>query len=438
MARNPTRVTSFVVVTFKKPLQWTRLDDEVWTFNPHVRYVLNHHQLESLQPYVATVSELKTSGHYRQLDASTRLHNAHILVERYRDRGIGDLLFLSGPLQYIHDLSGSTAVIDLYSLTDRASVLRNHPALGNAAGGDPYGPLAGPVLYDSLPQYTAHWFIDNVTEYVEEPDQLNVYDQLYRQLSIDPKNVAAKYKRPYVYYNVTDWRDLDSIYATCFSSQRVDLRTTPYIVLSPVAYSDLRTAPYSLWLNLARVLAEKFVVCFVARTTDQGQLPAPDMSFGEFFQQVDALTKQAPNRIFNFIGPTPLRPMMAFVARSTAIVSLDSGLLYAAQASRVPAVSLWGTHAPHVRLQYDPPYMRGAIWNRNDCPSAPCWAYSGFPHEKCPGGTKQRVCQPLATITVEQILRKLEEVLTDSDGARPPPPMTPTDAVVATPPPAKL
>jgi hypothetical protein len=427
--RNPPLVTSWVIVTFKKPLQWSRADDEVWMFNPHVRYVLNHHQLEGLKPFIATISELKTGGNYRQLNSSTPLQGARILIERYRDRGIGDLLFLSGVLQYIYDMSGSTSIIDLYALTDRAGVLRFHPALGNSAAGDPYGPLAGPILYDSLPHYTAHWFIEQVTEYVEEPDQLNVYDQLYRQLGIDPKNVAPKYKRPYVYYSQSDWRDLDSIYATAYGTQQVDLRVTPYIVLCPAAYGSLRSAPYRMWLALAQALSDKFVVCFVGRTSDQGQLPAPDITFGEFYQEVDALTKKNPKRIFNLIGPTPLRPMMAFVARSTALVSLDSGMLYVAQAARVPAVSLWGTHAPHARLLYDGPYMRGAVWKRESCPASPCWAYAGFPTDRCPQGDNQRVCHPLATITVNDILQSLDTVLTDVNGARPPQPLIASDAV---------
>ena len=421
--RNPPLVTSWVVVTFKKPLQWGRADDEIWTFNPHVRYILNHHQLEGLKPFISSISELKTGGHYRQLTSSTPLQGAHILVERYRDRGIGDLLFLSGVLQYIHDMSGSTAVIDLYALTDRGGVLRFHPALGSSASGEPYGPLAGPVLYDSLPLYTAHWFIEQVTEYVEEPDQLNVYDQLYRQLSIDPKNVSPKYKRPYVYYSVSDWRDLDSIYATAYGAQQVDLRTTPYIVLAPSAYGSLRSAPYRMWLELARILADKFVVSFVGRTTDQGQLPAPDITFGEFYNEVCQICQRNPKRIFNLIGPTPLRPMMALVARSTACVSLDSGMLYVAQAARVPAVSLWGTHAPHVRLQYDAPYMRGAIWKRETCGASPCWSYAGFPAQKCPQGENQRICQPLASVSPMDVVKRLDLVLTDTDGSRPPPPI---------------
>jgi ADP-heptose:LPS heptosyltransferase len=208
---------------------------------------------------------------------------------------------------------------------------------------------------------------------------------------------------------------------------------TPYIVLCPAAYGALRSAPYSLWLNLAAALADKFVVVLVGRTTDQGQLPMPDMTFGEFYQQIDAMAKKNPKRIFNLIGPTPLRPMMALVARATALVSLDSGMLYVAQASRVPAVSMWGTHAPHARLLYDAPYMRGAIWNRQACPCSPCWAYAGFPESKCPQGASQRACAPIASVTVDDVMKKLDVVLTDVDGARPALPLSPSDAIKVVP-----
>jgi ADP-heptose:LPS heptosyltransferase len=389
----------------------------MWLFNPHRRYILNYSQLEVLKSHLATISDLKGSGALRQLDATTRLSGAHLLIERYRDRGIGDMLFVGAVLQYLYDLSGSTATIDFYSILDRASVLRHHPALK-------YGPLAGPIHYDDLQHYTAHWFIDSLTEHVEEPDQPNVYDNLYRQIGINPANVAARYKRPVVYFSNQDWRDLDSVYAACFAKQQVDLRVTPYIVLCPLAYSSLRVAPYSLWLNLAQKLAEKYVVIFVGRTTDQGQLPVPDMTFGEMYQHVEQMVKHNKHRVFNLMGPTPLRPMMALVARATAVISLDSGLLYVAQAARVPAVSLWGTHAPHVRLLYDPPYMRGAIWRRDGCAHSPCFAFAGFPTDKCPAGEEQKVCNVLASVTVEDILKKLEIVLTDVEGALPPPPMT--------------
>ncbi|HNL70532.1 MAG TPA: glycosyltransferase family 9 protein, partial [Leptospiraceae bacterium] len=61
-------------------------------------------------------------------------------------------------------------------------------------------------------------------------------------------------------------------------------------------------------------------------------------------------------------------------------VTLDSGLLYVAEALRVPTISLWGTHAPAVRLGYDPAYMDLAIWPRENCGAAPCFAYANFPY----------------------------------------------------------
>jgi ADP-heptose:LPS heptosyltransferase len=279
------------------------------------------------------------------------------------------------------------------------------------------------VHYDDLPHFTAHWFIDNATEHVEEPDQPNVYDTLYRQIGINPAHVAPRYKRPVVGFSQADWQDLQSIYATCHAKEGVDLRVLPYVILAPCAYSSLRAAPYQMWLNLAQQLSEKYTVIFVGRTSDEGQLPIPDITFGEFYQRLVTLAQQSKHRIINLIGPTPLRPIMALIARSLGIVALDSGLLYVAQASRVPAVSLWGTHAPHTRLLYDPAYMRGAIWKRDSCKHSPCFAYAGFPVDRCPTGPGTRVCNVLATITSEEVVERLERVLNDENGARPPEPI---------------
>ena len=236
--------------------------------------------------------------------------------------------------------------------------------------------------------------------------------------------MAPRYKRPTVTLVQSDYRDLDALYATVFAKNGVDLRITPFIVLCPSAYSTLRAAPYSLWLDLARTLASKYHVILVGRTGDQGQLPSPDMSFGDFYQRAQSLAQELTPRVLNLIGPTPLRLIMALISRAMAVVSLDSGLLYVAQACRVPAVSLWGTHPPHSRLQYDPAYMRGAIWKRSACQFSPCFAYAGFPTDKCPRGSAQKVCEVLSAITVNDILEKLDVVLGDEQGARPPPPLT--------------
>lgn len=391
---------TWVVVTFKSPVQWARDTDEVWYLNPNRQYVLNANQLEHLKPFIASISELKGSRNLRPLDSGSQLNGAKILVERYRDRGIGDMLFMSAAIGYLADMSSHTATIDTYALASRADVLVNHPGLR-------YGPLHGPVHYGDLPNYDYHWFIDHVTEHSEEADQPNVYDALYAQLGLNPDDVEPRFKRPVIQFNQQDLKNLTQVYESVFRKTQLDLRRTPYYAVSPAAVSPLRSLPYRSWLEIVVELAKRRPVVLVGLL--HGQLPTLDTSFGEFYGQVEELCRRNPNRLVNLMGTkTPFRQVAQVVSRAVTFVTLDSGLLYAAQAGRAPAVSLWGTHDPATRLKYDPPYMQLAIHKRQACPKSPCYAFRAWPHDKCPDGPRQQTCAPLAAITPTDVLEKAQ------------------------------
>lgn len=394
----------WVIVTFKKPLQWARADNEIWMINPPRRYILNASQLEKLKPYVDTISDLKSGRNYRPLvsGAKQNLHGARLLVERQRDRGIGDLLFLTGPLEYLRMLSGASLHIDMYAFTTQGAVMANHPTLAFES------PLAGPVHYDDLQLYHYHWFVDPVTERDEEIDQMNVYDVLYKQIGVDPSTVPAKYKRPSMRLGDRDLQDLDSVYYMVYAQRKIDLRKSSYYVLAPLSNSSLRTAPYSLWLQLARELARVRPVVVVGRSGGDANIPSADMSFGQFCGELNQLSGTLP--IVNLMGDTSLRAVAGVISNAACCVTLDSGLLYVAEALRVPAVSLWGTHAPQVRIGYDAPYMDLAIYVRDGCGHSPCFAYAGFPYKKCPRATQQRVCEVLMSISPDLVVDKIKRV----------------------------
>jgi ADP-heptose:LPS heptosyltransferase len=392
------------IVSFNRPLLWTRADDEVWLFNPPRRYLLNtaHLQSEALAPYIDQISDLKNSSYHVPLNAATQsLRGGRILVERYRDRGLGDLLFLTGPLSYLQHLSGGLAHIDLYGLVDRSSILVNHPALTYG------GVMAGPVEYDHLRQYQAHWFIDTVTEHDETKDQLNVYDALYRQIGLDPDKVDVKFKRPSLNLTPDDYEGLDSLYHFIHRERGLDLRTTPYYVLAPSAVSSLRLAPYALWLQLAQELSKVRPVLFVGQVLGDHAMPDAGMSFGAFRAAAENLN---PSRVINLMGTTSIRVVAALLARARLAVTLDSGLLYVAQAVNTPAVSLWGTHAPVMRIGYDRRYMDHAIHKKAHCPSSPCCAYAGFPYSRCVRRQGQTLCEPLLAIEASEVVSHVSEI----------------------------
>jgi len=396
------RSNNYVIVTLNKPVVWSRDDNENWLLNPPRRYIVTGDHIKHLQPYVENISDLKTSRKYVPLLAGVNLAGKRVLIERCRDRGIGDMLFMTGPMNYLQHVTGHGVKIDMYGLTDRSQILHQHPALA-------YGTvLAGPVHYDDLSLYDYHWFVDSVTEFDEEKDQLNVYDALYRQIGLDPVKVDPRFKRPSINLTEVDAKKLDGLFYFIFNDKKCDLRHEPYYVVAPLSHSNLRTANYSMWLNVISVLAEQRPTLIVGHY-NEGRMPTTDMAFGTFVSELSKLS-EANNKIINLMGSTPIRLVMSLIGNSRALIGLDSAPLYIAQAQRVPAVSLWGTHNPTSRIGYDRAYMDFAIWNPEACPASPCYAYAGFPANKCPSGESQRVCEVLLSVNPDQIFEKVQAI----------------------------
>lgn len=387
----------WVIVTFNQPVIYHRTPEEAYPLNPVRRYVLNADNLEGLMEFVQTVSDLKGSTYHHPLNLNFPLNDANILIERNRQRGLGDLLFMTGPMEFMRHLSAGSARLDMYGLTDRGMVLQNHAALR-------YGTvLCGPLMYEDLALYSYHWLVETATETNEEPDQLNVYDALYKDIGIDPAVVPFKYKRPTIYLNDSDWGHLDQFYRVIFDNTQIDLRRTPYYVVCPFSAATLRTMSYRTWVTIITELSGRRPVVVLGRMDNR--IPASDMSAGDFSSKISEM----PN-VINGLGATGVRAMMAMIAKSSCFFGMDSGPLYIAQAARVPAISMWGSHDPGVRLGYDKDYMDLAVWNKPMCAYSPCYAYANFPAHKCPRGADQSMCEVLVTVNVDDVLDRLDQV----------------------------
>lgn len=392
-----------VVVEVTKPTLWSWDADETWLLNPPLRYVMNADRAEELGDRIASVSDLCGMPDYRPKIHISALAGASILVERHRNRGVGDVLFLSGPLSYLKDQSSGSCRIFFYGSASRGSILQGHPALHQQSV------LAGPISYDSLGRYNYHWFVDQVTEYSSGADQLNVYDALYQSLGLDHRYVPDKYKKPSLTLLPKDLTLREAYFKITKMEKGVDLATEPYVVIAPACGSTLRSAPYQLWLELAnRLMSQGFIVIMLGQVG--GLMPAAGCSFDEFYARWVEISQNNAKAI-NSLGQPALRLGAALIEKARALFCLDSGLLYVAQAQQVPAISLWGTHHPSSRLGYDRPYMDLAILARNECPHAPCYAYAGFPTDKCPDGPEQRLCAPLtAPGLLDEMLAKFASV----------------------------
>jgi ADP-heptose:LPS heptosyltransferase len=396
--------SQYVIVTVDRPVMFQQTEDEAWVLNPNRRYLINASRIPAIHQFVESVSELENGSLYNPLRPGKSVTGAKILVERFRERGIGDLLFLTGPLSYLYHISGANLQIDLFAFSDRGTVLTHAPFLHNQTV------CCGPLEYDHLRMYNYHWLVGSVTECDEEADQLNVYDALFRQIGCEPSAIDARWKRPAATLVSEDYQHLDALLKWTFNKTKtVDLRRLPYYVVAPFSNASLRSAPYSLWFKLIRQLSQRRPVVVVGTSTMR--LPDTDMSAGQFIQGVENFG----GGVINLVDRTPsARLLMALVARAKAVVCLDSAPLYLAQATGTPAISLWGSHDPGARIGYDERYMRYALWNQQSCNCAPCYAYSQFPANKCPDGQRQKTCECLASLTEEQVLKTMDALEMDT------------------------
>jgi hypothetical protein len=390
--------TQWLIVSVKEPVMFHQTADETWLFNPNRRYIVNANRIAPIEQFIESVSELEGAAHYFRLTAGRSLTGSKILVERSRERGIGDLLFLTGPLGFMQHVAGNDVQIDLMAFADRGIVLTHSPLIHNGCV------KCGPLEYDHLRMYNYHWMVNTVTEQDSEGDQLNVYDALFQQLGFKPGDIEPRWKRPTATLVSEDYQNLDRLYKHIWDARKIDLRRVGYFVVAPFANATLRCMNYQRWLEIIQVLATRRPVVVVGNSSLR--TPETDISAGDFSQKVAGMG----GGVFNAVDSTTIRVLMALIARSTCTICLDSAPLYMAQALNMPAISIWGTHAPAARIGYDKNLMDLAIWPREACQFSPCFAYGKFPVERCPNGIRQTVCEVTSAVSVDDVLKKVNMV----------------------------
>lgn len=398
--------TQWLIVSVSEPVMFHQTADESWLFNPNRRYIVNANRVKPIEQFICNVSELDGASLYMRLQAGKDITGAKILVERSRERGIGDLLFLTGPLAFLNHVSGGDVEVDVMAFADRGVVLTHSPLIANKCV------KCGPLEYDHLRMYNYHWLPNTVTEQDSEGDQLNVYDALYQQLGFNPEDIEPKWKRPQATLVNEDFQNLDRLFRHIWDNRKIDLRRIGYFVVAPFSNATLRSMKYGQWLEIIKALATRRPVIVVGNSSLR--LPDMDMSAGEF----NAHVAQIGGGVFNAIDSTTIRVLMALISRSFCTIGLDSAPLYLAQAVNTPAISIWGTHAPGARIGYDKNYMDLAIWNQEACRQSPCFAYGKFPVEKCPNGIRQGVCEVLGAVTVDDVLKKVDMVESANAGSK--------------------
>jgi len=393
--------TQWQVATFNAPVVFNRDREETWFMNPVRRYVFNGHHLAKLQEHIETVSDIRGCADYRPLQAGAALNGRRIFVERFRDRGIGDLLFLTGPLSLMQHLSGGTAKFHVYAFADRGQVLQHSPFLEHGTV------FVGPTHYDDFRHYAYQWLVDSATESCQEGDQHNVYDALYAQLGMDPNRIEPRWKRPVMSIHPSELDGLNQFFFRRWLDRHIDLRTSGYYVVAPFTHSPMRLPGYQFWQTVIKDLSQRRPVIVIGNP--KAGIPHMDMDPADFVASLDEMGENVINLIPEDVSPT-LRFVCVLIASANCVVCPDTGPLYIAQANRTPAISIWGPHDPRVRIGYDQDYMDLAIWKPDSCLYAPCFCFGSFPERKCPEGGGQKICEVIKAVSPNDVLALLERV----------------------------
>jgi len=111
-----------------------------------------------------------------------------------------------------------------------------------------------------------------------------------------------------------------------FESVKTLLPSKPFIALAPSAAYELKRWPESHWKKLIESLPQESFVL----------LGGPEDTF------LEQIRAQAPERVFNLAGHTPLRQTAAVVKKSRALIANDTGILHTAEQQGHPTIALMG------------------------------------------------------------------------------------------------
>jgi hypothetical protein len=105
-----------------------------------------------------------------------------------------------------------------------------------------------------------------------------------------------------------------------------------------------------------------------------------------------------------------LRDLWALATKAAVVVAPDSMMVHVAGSMDVPCVGLWGPCNPANRAKYYKNHF--AVWKREACPFAPCFAYGGAFPRYCPPRTNRTVCECLGAVAPQEVIDAVKPFVT--------------------------
>lgn len=279
-----------------------------------------------------------------------------------------------------------------------------------------------PLPYEQFKMFDYHFMMEHVNNLDEHQDQLHPVDAMFTKMGVDPTSIDPSLKVVEPAYTwleqqvprqvFTDKRYLGIFQLTSANSVRAQLPNDTAFLLMKLAEAtpDIHwLAVYDEFNNKAFAEALKCRECSGSGKTIVEQKPDEPPKEGGVCPDCNGHGMLRPN-IQPYTSPN-LRDLWALTKfRAAIVVAPDSMMVHVAGCQGVPCVGMWGPVGPPNRTQYYKNHH--AIFHREACPHAPCFAYlADFP-KYCPprGGQKRTVCEVMAAVMPQEVIDAVKKV----------------------------
>lgn len=173
---------------------------------------------------------------------------------------------------------------------------------------------------------------------------------------------------------------------------------TSFIVVNPS--SSMRVRNWRNW----DAQAYASIVDYVANQYNLLTVLTGGSSVQEI-QLAESIEKKSNNKVVNLVGKTNLKELLALLHQAVLVISPDTGPAHMANATGTPVVGLYASSNPYRTGPYN-----SLDFTVNCYPMAVSKAYSQSV-EEIPWGKRVRDPRVMALIKVEDVIKKLDEVL---------------------------
>lgn len=250
-----------------------------------------------------------------------------------------------------------------------------------------------PCLWEQIKLFDAFMPMEAVVNMDEHADQEHPVDVMLRKMGVDPESVKPEEKTVRPNFTQGEMGSLLPMW-----QQHPKLGLYQMSSANPVRCLPPNDAVWLL-LKLAEAVPDVHWLCLYDEFVPK-----------EYKETLEAMAVERKQSNVQAYTALNLRELWALTEHVKVVVSPDSMMVHAAGMLETPCVGLWGPIDPARRTCYYKNHH--AIWHKDFCPHAPCFAYSNiFPRHCPPRPDVRKSCDVLAGIPPQELIDTVKRVM---------------------------